>query len=113
MLDLLARSIHCIAVSISRSTVKLHSQEEIGITTSYQDPPIVCEVGNDTSQGTMTFPPKPPVPSLFFHSKYLNHEEYPFGVHDVVGYWAEDRIFGGVVLFDRGESGTEVSPVLY
>ena len=32
-----------------------------------------------------------------------------YGVADVVGYWAEDRIFVGVVLFGRGESGTGVS----
>jgi hypothetical protein len=30
----------------------------------------------------------------------------------MVGYWAEDRIFGGVVLFGRGETGTGVSPIL-
>lgn len=30
---------------------------------------------------------------------------------DVVGYWAEAKIFGGVVVFDRGPSGTEVSLV--
>ncbi|KAG8156838.1 hypothetical protein KVR01_013251 [Diaporthe batatas] len=32
---------------------------------------------------------------------------YPAGIADVVGYWAEARIFGGVVVFDRGPSGVE------
>lgn len=27
---------------------------------------------------------------------------YPHGFADVVGYWAETHIFGGVVVFDRG-----------
>lgn len=29
--------------------------------------------------------------------------KYPNGVADIVGYWAETRVFGGVVLFDRRE----------
>lgn len=40
---------------------------------------------------------------------YAIPDRYPHRVADVVGYWAEDRIFGGVVLFGRGESGTGVS----
>lgn len=43
----------------------------------------------------------PPRPTLFNHSFYLDHDVYPQGLADVVGYWAEDRIIGGVVLFDR------------
>lgn len=56
-----------------------------------------------------TKPHFPPRPSLFFHPDYLNHQQYPSGTADVAGYWAEDRIFGGVVLFDRGKSDIEVS----
>lgn len=33
---------------------------------------------------------------------YSLKDQYPKGVSDVVGYWAETYIFGGVVLFDRG-----------
>lgn len=39
---------------------------------------------------------------------YDDPKQYPDGNADVAGYWAEDQIFGGIVLFDRGESGTEV-----
>lgn len=28
--------------------------------------------------------------------------DYPGGFADTVGYWAEQQIFGGVVVFDRG-----------
>ncbi|CAK7221252.1 hypothetical protein SCUCBS95973_004430 [Sporothrix curviconia] len=37
--------------------------------------------------------------------RYVNAaigKRYPRGVADIVGYWAETRIFGGVVVFDRG-----------
>lgn len=40
-------------------------------------------------------------PTLLRHSWYRLRNQYPNGVADVAGYWAESRIFGGVVLFDR------------
>ncbi|AEO71881.1 uncharacterized protein THITE_2124758 [Thermothielavioides terrestris NRRL 8126] len=46
-------------------------------------------------------------PAAFFHNDYVDFDQYPAGIADVVGYWAEARIFGGVVVFDRGPSGTE------
>ena len=45
----------------------------------------------------------------FYHTGYEAYEKYPFGLLNMVGYWAEDKLFGGVLLFDRGESGSEVS----
>ncbi|PGH36277.1 hypothetical protein GX50_00962 [[Emmonsia] crescens] len=33
---------------------------------------------------------------------YIRSDIYPRGVLDVVGYWAEAHIFGGIVVFDRG-----------
>ncbi len=42
--------------------------------------------------------------SPFGHPEYRMTEQYPDGEHDVVGYWAENRIFGGVVLLDRSDS---------
>ncbi|KAK2768653.1 hypothetical protein FQN54_000509 [Arachnomyces sp. PD_36] len=38
----------------------------------------------------------------FAHPKYLNYRAYPRGLADLVGYWAEMRIFGGVVVFEHG-----------
>ncbi|KAK3378347.1 hypothetical protein B0H63DRAFT_495915 [Podospora didyma] len=46
-------------------------------------------------------------PAVFFHKRYLDFDQYPNGIADIVGHWAEAKIFGGVVVFDRGESGTE------
>ncbi|KAL1896518.1 hypothetical protein Sste5346_004552 [Sporothrix stenoceras] len=36
-----------------------------------------------------------------FHPWYSDSQSFPDGEADGVGYWAEDRILGGVVLFDR------------
>lgn len=47
--------------------------------------------------------PKGPAPTLFNHPWYLDHDQYPNGIADIVGYWAESRILGGVILFDRRE----------
>ena len=51
--------------------------------------------------------PEPP-PTVFYHFCYRNVGQYPRGVADIVGYWAEARLFGGVVVFDRGEDETGV-----
>lgn len=49
---------------------------------------------------------RPPI--AFTHGIYTAVEQYPNGYADVVGYWAEARIFGGILVFDRGVSGSEV-----
>ncbi|KAI3393264.1 hypothetical protein diail_4523 [Diaporthe ilicicola] len=48
-----------------------------------------------------------PPASLFWHGAFRSHRRYPNGLAELAGYWAENQIFGGVVLFDRGESGEE------
>ncbi|KAK4666707.1 hypothetical protein QC763_302720 [Podospora pseudopauciseta] len=45
--------------------------------------------------------PPDPICTVFHSIQYLDHDIYPQGVADVVGYWAEDRILGGVVVFER------------
>ncbi len=50
--------------------------------------------------------PNGPHPTLFYHWWYLDYAQYPRSVADVVGYWAEARILGGVVLFDRRDPKT-------
>ncbi|KAK4224907.1 hypothetical protein QBC38DRAFT_283397 [Podospora fimiseda] len=48
-------------------------------------------------------------PTPFYHRRYIDFDQYPNDIADIVGYWAEARIFGGVVVFNRGESGNENS----
>lgn len=51
----------------------------------------------------------PDCPTMFTHPFFTAHEQYPNGVADMVGYWAEDRIFGGVALFDHSQDWGEYS----
>ncbi|RFU36296.1 hypothetical protein B7463_g95, partial [Scytalidium lignicola] len=53
----------------------------------------------------------PPVP--FFHRSYNADKQYPNGTADIAGYWAEAKILGGVVLFDRGKSDLECNRVFF
>ncbi|KAJ4145131.1 hypothetical protein LMH87_003990 [Akanthomyces muscarius] len=106
LLELLSRSVHCIAVSIELTATKCHVGD-IETATTYHQPPMMIPVGRNMR----AYPSPPPHGSLFFHRGYKDHEQYPFRKADMAGYWAEDRIFGGVVLFDRGASGTEAHSV--
>ncbi|KAJ0120504.1 hypothetical protein J7T55_015233 [Diaporthe amygdali] len=54
---------------------------------------------------------KLPPPTLFWTSAYRDWSSYPNGLADMAGYWAEVQLFGGVVLFDRGESEKECNGV--
>lgn len=47
------------------------------------------------------FYPDGNLPCLFIHKQYRDRDQYPKGAADMVGYWAEAQILGGVVLFDR------------
>lgn len=37
---------------------------------------------------------------FFRYFWYVDYDQYFYGVVDMVGYWVEVRIWGGVVLFD-------------
>lgn len=44
----------------------------------------------------------------FYHTHYRLFDGYPFGLLNVVGYWAEAELFGGVLLFEHVDTGSEV-----
>lgn len=46
--------------------------------------------------------------SVFSHRAFQVSPQYPRGFADTAGYWAEGQVFGGVIIFDRGESENEV-----
>ena len=48
-------------------------------------------------------------PTMFMTLCYGAVEQYPDGLADVVGYWAENFILGGVVVFDRSEAWADDS----
>lgn len=110
-MELTARSIHCIAASIDKLTEKLHNGN-VREAIEFVEPPWVEYDSDSDSNGRkrkrIDLPSLPALDHLFFSFPYMNVKEYLYGASDMAGYWAEDRIFGGVVLFDRGESGKEV-----
>lgn len=92
LIELLAVAVHTIAADLFELDGALHKRDEP--CTSYRG-----DGGDDLHR-------IPPWPTTFAVHSYTDTEQFPRGVADVAGYWAEDMIFGGVVLFGRGESGT-------
>lgn len=93
---MVAVSIHQIAVIIFNLGTSLHQNDGI----VNWAPPV-------TDEFYWARHPNGPLPTLFHHPWYVDHEQYPHGVADIVGYWADGRIFGGVVLSDRRVSESE------
>jgi hypothetical protein len=109
LVELAAASIHQIAIALFLFQPKLH-QGDIESVVRWKEKRKWVELDGRGWWGEPLFDPRP---TLFFHHAYIEPDQYPHGLADVAGYWAEDRIFGGVVLFDRGPSGYEAcSPSL-
>jgi hypothetical protein len=107
LIELLAAAIHQVAVLLFESEDKLHSKQETEAVVSWRKESqwVELEGGRKIFDEYLE-----PHPTLFYHVDYMDQDQYPHGLADVAGYWAEDRILGGVALFDRGDSGSEVSP---
>ncbi|KAK4244759.1 hypothetical protein C7999DRAFT_17031 [Corynascus novoguineensis] len=108
LIELVAAGIHQIAVILFQSDDKVHSKEHIHIVHSWKREPDWMDTGR---REPVLFEYPDPPPTLFCHWDYINHEQYPYGLADVAGYWAEDRIIGGITVFDRGKSGTECNDI--
>ncbi len=109
LIELVARSIHQIAVFLFQREPKLHAGD-IDSVVSWKEEEQWFMV-NGRRRVYLT--PWEPWPTLFFHVDYIDYEQYPDGLADMAGYWAEDRIFGGVLVFDRGIVGDEVCDVAF
>lgn len=98
LIELVVIALHQIAVDLfKQDNLVPHTQQEIGkITNCVIVPPKSPVV--DPEAYAITVPPRP---TLFNHPYYIDLDIYPEGLADIVGYWAEDRIVGGIVLFDR------------
>jgi len=70
---------------------------------TWKRPPIMVHPFGRSEAALVPVPFSDPPPTVFSHDCYRSFEQYPNGVADMVGYWAEFRLFGGVVVFDRGE----------
>jgi hypothetical protein len=93
-----AVAIHQIAVLLFSLDTNLHKHDDI---TNWA-PPKAGSVLNTMFWDEF---PNGPLPTLFCHPWYIDYEQYPNGAADMAGYWAEARILGGVVLFDRRLDG--------
>ncbi|KAF7547357.1 hypothetical protein G7Z17_g7789 [Cylindrodendrum hubeiense] len=102
LVELVAVALHQIGVLLFQLEFRMH-RGDIDSITSWKMPPV---------EGLVDVPPRP---TLFSHHAYLDADIYPEGVADVVGYWAEDRVLGGVTIFDRRaeESKTIQVPNIY
>ncbi|KAF4339887.1 hypothetical protein FBEOM_6185 [Fusarium beomiforme] len=47
-----------------------------------------------------------PWPTIFVATQFTAYDWYPNSIHDIVRYWAENRILGGVALFDHSQPWT-------
>lgn len=88
LIEITAVAIHEISVSLFEDKNKSHDEDEIHRVKMWQTPPTV--INSDGRQEVLPHPP--PKPILFYHYRYLNHENYPAGLADAAGYWAEVRI---------------------
>ncbi|KAK4233456.1 hypothetical protein C8A03DRAFT_38834 [Achaetomium macrosporum] len=98
LIELVAVAVHKLAVLLFKQGHRIHDKLPwkkaftIDRVTSWQSK-------EDRKRGFA-----PPGPTLFAHFSYNASDQYPDGVADVVGYWAENRILGGVIVFDRHEA---------
>ena len=97
--DFNVRLLELIAVACHDTAVLLYKIADGGIGTHAEKPPPLLNYDGV---------PFPLLPSEFFHTEYLDWDQYPEGAADMTGYWAEFELFGGVVAFDRGETDSEV-----
>lgn len=95
LIELSAVVVHAIGVEVFKLERDSHSQ--FAAITSWKGPP---------PPNGIPMPWINACPTLLRHTWYRASEQYPEGVADIPGYWAESRIFGGVVLFDRFEKAT-------
>ncbi|KAI1009026.1 hypothetical protein LB504_001885 [Fusarium proliferatum] len=97
LIEMTACALHQIGVQLSQ-VEKVHDPattagHDIESTIKWERPP----------DNLCRFTPKP---TMFIATQFTAYDRYPNGVGDMVGYWAENRILGGVALFDHSQAWT-------
>ncbi|KAL1880081.1 hypothetical protein Daus18300_001444 [Diaporthe australafricana] len=106
LIEILARSVHQVAVILYNNNPDLSSSTPSSIKDVHLwEPPKDASDPDGRWELWWQFNPHGPPATLFRHSWYTNAENYPEGAADMTGYWAESRILGGVVLFNRAAQG--------
>ncbi|KAK4464402.1 hypothetical protein QBC42DRAFT_263327 [Cladorrhinum samala] len=97
LVELIASALHEIGVLLFQLDLRLHDGDVDAVTKWAADP---------ADEEALR-------PTLLSHVFYMDHDVYPSGVADMVGFWAEDRIIGGVTAFDRRAEEAGAFPNLY
>ncbi|KAK4442731.1 hypothetical protein QBC34DRAFT_363206 [Podospora aff. communis PSN243] len=92
LFELVAVAVHQFAALVYQLDLRLH-RGDVDAVVQWVDP-LPADYTGPVLENTLP-------PTVFYHSLYTAADVYPEGISDMVGYWAEDRIFGGVVVFDR------------
>ncbi|POR33444.1 Uncharacterized protein TPAR_06377 [Tolypocladium paradoxum] len=111
LIELIARAVHDIAAEIHKIALNTSPHKDDGLS-SWTPPKEDWE-----DELWWELHPDGAPPTLFQHPWYCYYDQYPQGVSDGVGYWAEARILGGVVLFDRrdpeADDGAEPNAIYF
>ncbi|KAI1272622.1 hypothetical protein F5Y07DRAFT_379353 [Xylaria sp. FL0933] len=87
LIEMTVYAVHQIAVQLFRTETSIHDEKD--------------------GMGWWEDPKRERMPpTLFQHHAYCDYHLFPEDLADGVAYWAENRIFGGVVLFDRRAPGS-------
>lgn len=90
LIELVSRSIHQIAIEISLLDGSFHETDGL---LSWTPP--------KSDDLFWLLSPDGPLPTWFNLKWYRDYKQYPNGSDDMIGYWAENFIIGGILLFDR------------
>ena len=90
---MLTRLVELVARAVHRIAAWLFAQDVTGI--RHKDDALGQWRPSEQRKGF--YPPTFPT-TLFCHRWYGDFDQYPTGIANSVGYWAEARILGGVVL---------------
>ncbi|KAK4097276.1 hypothetical protein N658DRAFT_434334 [Parathielavia hyrcaniae] len=93
LIELVARAVHGLASLLYRRRHYIHDD-----VWAAKDPTYTVRAVTKPDPGSGRFR------SPFYHPYYELEDQYPGGITDVVGYWTENRILGGIVLLDRSDS---------
>lgn len=90
LIELASRAIHQIAIEIALLDENFHKTDAW-----------LSWIPPKSDELFWRWEPERPPPTWFYISWYSHYKQYPCAENDMIGYWAENYIIGGVLLFDR------------
>ncbi|KAM3521295.1 hypothetical protein NHJ13051_006339 [Beauveria bassiana] len=90
LIELVSRAIHQIAVELAFLDESPHKADGLLAFTPPESDLVFWE-----------YSPDGPLPTWLHVQWYKNYKHYPNGSSDMIGYWAENYIIGGILLFER------------